>query len=389
MFINSEFGEDILMTSKEQRFLILAMLENREIFRYATGAKTYDRLKFDGLRKIDDTIKNRIATLQFYFPCEYHTLNSELLDIFDATLQRELGYKEKMIRQGDRFSFDGFISEWVDWMDNGAKLPPVIQREHLYDSMNKGSKWIQTFQNIIKCFDKSDERLYQSLAPLWAEILTPLYKDAIYNDFGLIVSMGDSSFVNNRYPIISASLITNDFSHTYQQESRRLGWCFDLNPHKVIGMSPEDTTSCVIGRPLPRYLDVAEINLASKSFISLEKSAVINESDCLRFLSPHALTHHTPTMYDTSTSSTIRGPYKGCNEIVFEGSHKPLGIFVIDIENEYAESNSADYPYTDSYLKRARVLAEAFRLPLVIYQKKTNNIRVIQEETYLKHPLRF
>ena len=84
-----------------------------------------------------------------------------------------------------------------------------------------------------------------------------------------------------------------------------------------------------------------------------------------------------------------RKKYEGCNEIVFEGTHKPSGVFVIDTEQDCTVTAGEFYPYINDYLKRARVIAEAFRLPLVIYQKKTNRVQIITKDTYMKKPLQF
>ena len=74
---------------------------------------------------------------------------------------------------------------------------------------------------------------------------------------------------------------------------------------------------------------------------------------------------------------------------VFEGTHKPSGVFVIDTEQDCTVTAGEFYPYINDYLKRARVIAEAFRLPLVIYQKKTNRVQIITKDTYMKKPLQF
>lgn len=274
MNIDKSYGVDNLMLSKEQRFLILEMIADRELLEQAIGSRGYDKFKFDGLNKIDDTIRNRIATLKFYFPEEFHMLNQELLGIFDNSLQRELGYNKAHICIKKEFNFDGFISEWVAWTKQIARTPLKSFQSNLHKHTETERSWVQTFQDIIKCFDKSDERLWSVVESLWRDTLTPFDTDGIYDKFGLLVSLGDGQFTSNRYPIISSSLITDEFNYTYQSEFRRIGWCFSLNPYRVIGMSPEDTTSAKGGSPIPRYLDAAEINLASKSFISLEKSVI-------------------------------------------------------------------------------------------------------------------
>lgn len=390
MNIDKSYGVDNLMLSKEQRFLILEMIADRELLEQAIGSRGYDKFKFDGLNKIDDTIRNRIATLKFYFPEEFHMLNQELLGIFDNSLQRELGYNKAHICIKKEFNFDGFISEWVAWTKQIARTPLKSFQSNLHKYTETERSWVQTFQDIIKCFDKSDERLWSVVESLWRDTLTPFDTDGIYDKFGLLVSLGDGQFTSNRYPIISSSLITDEFNYTYQSEFRRIGWCFSLNPYRVIGMSPVDTTSAEGGSPIPRYLDAAEINLASKSFISLEKSVIINEYDCLRFLSPYALIHKESTMYESQEiPGEHRKKYEGCNEIVFEGTHKPSGVFVIDTEQDCTVTAGEFYPYINDYLKRARVIAEAFRLPLVIYQKKTNRVQIITKDTYMKKPLQF
>ena len=207
-------------------------------------------------------------------------------------------------------------------------------------------KCLDLIQEVYDAYNSLEEKLKLKAKPVWNRILTDLTKSDEYDNFHLIVNVrknNDLRIYSDNRKIISCSYFNQDHTQLFRNDC--VGFCYGLNERHLLGMSPSDC-------------GLASVRMGdSKKYELVFGSIRVSDDMYLEGITSDFLPYYSPQQLQESNSY---------NEIVLRGDAEPIAIYapVESIESMYSEIVAASALY---------------RLPVVIYDRTKNKIRVLPE----------
>lgn len=272
----------------------------------------YDRIRFPLGLKLD-------SVFEIYLTDEnrnFYGLLQEVVSILDSQQCHSL-VNRKVIQPQDVITFVG------DLLGAILRLYKVFNQEAI-----KGVKaWLQELGG-----------------------LTDFEVVGIRNTFTLFVSMGFEKFYTHFSSVISTSLITETHTHTFQPDSRFVGWCFRPKPEQIYGADESDSNVFL------EYCDSLE-----KCIVRLLQNALFLEQ--MKQLRSYYDVAYRVTSVEKMLSSDV------CNEVFLDGDTKPAAVFCRITNN----------PEAERYCRLAREVGKEQRKPVVFLDERGEQPKITIE----------
>lgn len=318
-------------------------------------------------RQQSEIMDKRLKLLHSMFHKE---LNEPWLSVFNSyfTSYIELqkinpNLAEKL--QENTITYSAILEAFYSWVDSNG----FFEKKPM-GAKSKAEDELKVYVELFKDFFNYIEALYAKITPIaekkWASRLTRFDEDCTLKNYNLIVSLGFSDWFQKRNNVVSASYITGEHSVLYQSDTRKFGWCFDVNKDNIIGMCPYDFNSNLLDDLELTSLELYKAAFAGAEFTKQLECFRTNYAEFLRWYKP-----------DDLIDSTKEGTY---NEIILKGNSpftEPKAVFVS------CDMNTDNYLVNDKDFRRASTVANLYSLPLAVFSESNKTIRIIKKPEIL------
>lgn len=205
------------------------------------------------------------------------------------------------------------------------------------------SDFFEAFGFLYRAFDELILNQMNDWVSKAVERMPNFYKDGKYDQFNLLVSLGDCDWIKHKDVIVNASLISEKHLDTFLPKNRFVGWCFKPSGGQILGMnSGEPCSTAMKFSTTPEVF--AEV-LRGKEFLS--------ETEIVQAFLTLARKSEEPEDF-------LR--HQGVNTVLLKGDVEPCGIFC---------RIAGDWEDVEPFAKKAEDAAKLFGLPLVtLYENK-------------------
>ena len=205
------------------------------------------------------------------------------------------------------------------------------------------SDFFEAFRYLYQAFDELILNQMNDWASKVNNRMPNFYKDGKYDQFNLLVSLGDCDWIKHKDVIVNASLISEKHLDTFLPKNRFVGWCFKPSGGQILGMnSGEPCSTAMKFSTTPEVF--AEV-LRGKEFLS--------ETEIVQAFLTLARKSEEPEDF-------LR--HQGVNTVLLKGDVEPCGVFC---------RIAGDWEDVEPFAKKAEDAAKLFGLPLVtLYENK-------------------
>lgn len=232
---------------------------------------------------------------------------------------------------------------WEPYVGNDDKE----ETESLVDKIYEIEKCLNLIQDVYYACEDLENELKESMKYIWNKYLTDVTISCELDTFHLIVSISKTNdlrpYTDNR-KIISCSYFSNKSPWLFKNDC--VGFCYDVNNKYLIGMSPCD---CGLAGTVVR-------NENEEMYRLVYDGIKVNDGVYLNGVLYDFMPYYLPRDLQKS------GSY---SEVVLRGDADPVAIY------EPLEQLKSNY----SNIIAASAL---YKLPIVIYNKAKNNIKILQ-----------
>lgn len=194
------------------------------------------------------------------------------------------------------------------------------------------SDFFEAFGFLYKAFDGLILEQMNDWASKAAERMPNFYKDGKYDQFNLLISLGDCDWFKHKDVVVNASLISEKHLDTFLPKNRFVGWCFKPSGSQILGMNSRES-----GSTTEEFSTIPEI---VQAFLTLARQCE----------EPEEFLRH-----------------QGVNTVLLTGDVEPCGVFC-RIAGEWEE--------VEPFAKKAEDAARLFGLPLVTLHESKGLVTV-------------
>lgn len=248
------------------------------------------------------------------------------------------------------------LSIWSRGMMELSALPSSSFTESIVHQITEFCKSIvEVAEGIYLYTDYNNHKIRNQLWEYWDKVLTR-FQYGTYDEYGIIISLGDLNWDEIHYSMISCSFVTQDYAYFYRAKGsindRSVGWYFRPSINDIIGMSPNDASS------------IASLcNHTADTFAKMfENRTLVDKEYWISSASPALQTMYSPGKMTSDLEY---------NEILLKGNVLPDGVFIF--REEYSNLSSKKR-------RKAITVAADRGIPLIVCDTDKGRVEVLNPQ---------